>query len=72
MDADKLSERYVTFDLERLKYNRAPEMLLEGEVSKENKNLYNYIMRFNNEGSNKNSLLTRSRVIFEIFQDLIE
>lgn len=71
MDVDKISERYVTFDLMRLKYNKEPEALLVGEVSPENKNLYDYIMCFNNEGANKSSLLTRSRVIFEVFKDLV-
>lgn len=72
IDANELAALYVDFDTRRLENNRNPEVLLEGVVSEEDQDLYDYIQAFRVEGGTKENLSVRAEVFARALRDCVQ
>lgn len=68
IDPEMLAELYVAFDTRRLEYNRRSDDLLDGEVSDEDQNLYDYIQAFRVEGGKQANIERRSEVMRAVLE----
>lgn len=64
---NRFAELYLEFDRKRLKFNREPERLLQGNPVEADKALYEYIMAFNYAGAEKANNQRRAEVIANKF-----
>ncbi len=65
------TKAYVGFDQRRLEYSAEPERLLSGRPTKEQIDLYDYILAFQISGGNYKNLERRNEVLTHHFRDTL-
>ena len=67
-DAPSFAKVYLAFEADRRRHNAAPEILLGGNASKDDKDLYAYIIAFKIGGGERSNLEQRAAVIDRRFK----
>ncbi|MBD3754142.1 MAG: DUF262 domain-containing protein [Gammaproteobacteria bacterium] len=67
-DAPTFAKVYLAFEADRMKHNAEPENLLGGKASKDEKDLYAYIISFKIGGGERSNLMQRADVIDRRFK----
>ncbi|MDF1775728.1 MAG: DUF262 domain-containing protein [Rhizobiaceae bacterium] len=62
---------YQEFDVRRLTHTKNADVLLEGDQSDEDQDLYDYIQAFRIEGGRKENIAARAAVIERLFEDCV-
>ena len=67
----QFSETYAQFDDDRREYNAEPQELLKGNPTKDQQDLYSYIMAFKISGGERANLVQRNRVLINRFRQVL-
>ena len=72
LNAKDFANSYVKFDQSRLEHNAEPEKLIAVKQTKEQLELYEYILAFKISGAERKNLEKRNQVLKQQFKSILE